>query len=181
MSDDEDRFWGKVTIGDGCWEWQACGSREGYGRFGLGGRVLLAHRVSWTFANGPIPAGMHVLHRCDNPACVRPGHLFLGTNDDNIADMDAKGRRKGGVGSRHGSAKLTEADVPKARALVASGMTQREAGKLLGVSRWTVGRIVRGKTWRHVEDEEEAEFVRQDDLSRSYDVAKSFPVQINDD
>jgi hypothetical protein len=88
----EERFWAKVRTSKGCWEWTAC-TRNGYGRLGLNGGVADAHRLSWEMHYGQIPNGLCVLHHCDNRLCVRPDHLFLGTRGDNIADMDAKGRR----------------------------------------------------------------------------------------
>jgi hypothetical protein len=87
-----DRFWSRVTKGDGCWEWSGARDRGGYGHFN-GAHGNRAHRFSWILANGPIPAGMLICHRCDNPPCVNPDHLFLGTVLDNHRDMDAKGRR----------------------------------------------------------------------------------------
>ena len=96
-----ERFWAKVpTLGVGCWEW--AGGRdndEGYGRIreGRGGSpFLLTHRVAWELTQGPIPDGLMVLHKCDNPPCVRPDHLFLGTNTDNMRDASAKGRMQHG-------------------------------------------------------------------------------------
>lgn len=86
-----DRFWQKVRKSDGCWEWTARVSPEGYGEF-WDDRNVRAHRFSWSLVNGPIPDGLMVCHRCDNPRCVRPDHLFLGTNRENIRDMMAKGR-----------------------------------------------------------------------------------------
>ncbi|MGW2169160.1 HNH endonuclease signature motif containing protein [Streptomyces sp. NPDC001705] len=88
-------FWPKVQwTRDGCWEWGASRHRNGYGQFHLPGkRHALAHRASWLLLFGPIPDGLHVLHRCDNRPCVRPDHLFLGTRVDNMQDMAAKGRR----------------------------------------------------------------------------------------
>ena len=88
-----DRFWSKVKKSKGCWEWQACTNEAGYGIVGVGGkRTDRAHRVSWRLRYGEIPEGLFVLHRCDNRKCVRPSHLFVGTNQDNVDDMVAKGR-----------------------------------------------------------------------------------------
>lgn len=104
----EPRFWPKVdqTGGpDACWPWMACRNRHGYGKVGVGGISVTAHRAVWELANGPIPAGLHVLHRCDNPPCVNPAHLFLGTNADNVEDKVRKGRSCAGERSgryRHG-------------------------------------------------------------------------------
>lgn len=98
----EERFWDKVDMGlplNGstparCWLWTGAKNRDGYGNFGLTSKkTMLSHRVSWMFQNGPIPVGMNVLHRCDNPDCVNPFHLFLGTQKDNVDDCASKGRR----------------------------------------------------------------------------------------
>lgn len=90
-----ERFWKKVAPGsvDVCWVWLGSRNRGGYGQIrGDNGDVERAHRVAWRLSSAVIPAGLHVLHRCDNPGCVNPNHLFLGTNDDNIADMVTKNR-----------------------------------------------------------------------------------------
>ena len=91
-----DRFWPKVqrTLDDTCWEWQGYRGADGYGRFRVAtrGAPALAHRFAYETAFGPIPPGLLVCHRCDNPPCVRPSHLFLGTQQDNIRDCSAKGR-----------------------------------------------------------------------------------------
>lgn len=101
------RFMKKVNVTDGCWPWMAGVTHGGYGQFGIGGRGSQmkhrAHRLAWIFFVGPIPAGLWVLHSCDNPPCCRPGpgHLFLGTPADNMADMWQKGR--GPAGDKNGS------------------------------------------------------------------------------
>ena len=136
-----------------CVEWQGARHKQGYGNTRYNGKGMGAHRRAWIEAHGPIADGMHVLHRCDNPACVRPDHLFLGTQRDNIADMDAKGRRRFGPTLRGDAApwsKLTEVDIPVIRQLAADGMTPREIGRRYGVHYATIYLILRGKNWRHV-------------------------------
>lgn len=98
-----DRFWKYAVVGMDCWGWAASTAPKGYGCLGLGGgRVGRAHRVSYELHYGPIPDGLHVLHTCDNPGCVNPAHLRLGTNADNVADRQAKGRYRGGGGYNKG-------------------------------------------------------------------------------
>lgn len=89
-----ERFWAKVDRRgpDDCWEWTAGCNRKGYGKFSLDGATRQSHRISWELANGQIPEGLCVLHRCDNPPCCNPAHLFLGTHADNHADRSLKGR-----------------------------------------------------------------------------------------
>ena len=92
------RFWPRVTKGDGCWEWQGARSNLGYGRVrGEDGRTRQTHHIAWELVFGPIPSGLVVMHICDNPPCVRPNHLRLGTVAENNADMTAKGRRRSGL------------------------------------------------------------------------------------
>lgn len=87
-----DRFWSKVNKTDGCWLWIASRHKKGYGQFKLDGKMRKAHRVAWELTYGPIPPDKNVCHTCDNPPCVRPDHLFLGTNGDNVRDAVKKGR-----------------------------------------------------------------------------------------
>jgi hypothetical protein len=140
-----DRFWNKVTKSSGCWEWTACLDFRGYGAFSLDGGPRKAHRVAWELANGPIPDGMFVCHTCDNPACVRPGHLFVGTQTDNMADMSKKGR--GRRGEAHHNSKLTEDLVHWIRA---SNLTQAEMADWIGVNQSIISNARTKKTWKHV-------------------------------
>lgn len=91
---DEARFWAKVDKSGDCWIWTAAKTGRGYGNFALHGGNIAAHRYSWEITNGPIPDGRGVLHECDTLACVRPDHLFLGTQRQNVADMIGKGRAR---------------------------------------------------------------------------------------
>jgi hypothetical protein len=110
-----------------------------------------AHRVSWTLHNGAIPNGLHVLHHCDNPQCVNPAHLWLGTNADNMRDMIRKGRGNVAGGEDHGSAKLTEKQVIEIRERYAAGnITQHELGNEYGISKQTIGEIIRREIWKHI-------------------------------
>jgi HNH endonuclease len=124
-----------------CDEWDGSRLPGGYGyHYGGGGGIVYAHREAWEKVNGPIPKGMYVLHRCDNPPCVAVEHLFLGTQEDNMADRRAKGR---------GSRKVTEAQVQEIRAMWETGFwKQREIAEQYGVSRGMIGHIVCGRSWK---------------------------------
>lgn len=154
----EIRFAKKVYKTSSCWVWTGARNRKGYGVFSLwpnGNRT--AHRYSWELANGPIPNGMFVCHKCDTPHCVNPDHLFLGTPRDNTHDMIAKGRHSRGEehgesvrNAKKGNRKLTEYTVLKIKEKIQGGYTQRSIARIYGISQATVGQISRGVTWRTV-------------------------------
>lgn len=147
------RFWSKVDTSGQCWIWTGARPRHGYGHIGDGaGKVLKAHRLSWMIHNGPIPSGMCVCHNCpsgDNPACVNPSHLFLGTHKDNSTDMVAKGRASRGEHSPN--THLTADDVRVIRTLLDSGMSQRDIAYRFAISRPAVSMIKTRRTWAHVD------------------------------
>lgn len=149
------RFWSKVDPTSpflGCWSWAACVNPAGYGILRWQQRAQLAHRVAWSMLCGTIPDGLCVLHRCDNPRCVNPAHLFLGTQAENVHDMDAKGRRvnRPVYGASHHNAKLTDAAVEQIRARRAVGQKQAQIAEAFGVAQVTISRIVTGRGWTHV-------------------------------
>ncbi len=141
------RFWAKVDTSGECWEWTAC-LVGGYGAFGVDGMSARSHRVSWEIAHGPIPHGLLVCHKCDNPKCVRPEHLFLGTTADNVADKWRKGR--GPCGEKSGTAKLSEADVLSIHSRFKAGETRAEIAAGYGLDVTTIAKIITGRNWAHV-------------------------------
>lgn len=146
-----ERFWEKVQKTEGCWFWIAAHSGDRYGRIRRGlrsGEYVKAHRMSWELHYGPIPEGMEVLHQCDTPLCVRPDHLFLGTQLDNMRDMIAKGRDC--RGEQISTAKLTAADVIAIRNAYKAGARQGFLAEQYGVSINTVGHVTRRESWRHI-------------------------------
>ncbi len=153
-----ERFWNRVERdpNSGCWLWSAAADPNGYGRVKLGPRtaaVMLVHRFSWVLANGPVPDGLHVLHRCDTPPCVNPYHLFLGTHLDNMRDMNTKGRGRQGppLGGRNPNARLTEASVleirDKHRLL---HLSYPALAEIFGVNKETIARVIRRDLWTHI-------------------------------
>jgi hypothetical protein len=153
-----ERFWLQVDQSNGpdsCWLWTG-GTRDqsrAYGSMSVGDRKILVHRFSWELACGPIPNGMRVLHTCDNPPCVNPSHLFLGTQLDNIADRKAKGRSANG--SRIPHAVLTPGIVKEIRQRLK--WYDRTDGcaalaKEFGVGKTTIWQAAHGKSWKNIAD-----------------------------
>lgn len=148
-----ERFWSKVNKGSegDCWEWNAgLRDREGYGCFSITHRQKEgAHRYSWMIHNGPIPKGMFVCHKCDNPRCVNPNHLFVGTAQENVADMVAKSRQAFGAKSKCSGKKLTISQVIEIRHKYKSGkFTHKRLAAEYGVVRRSIGDIISGNTWK---------------------------------
>jgi hypothetical protein len=143
-----ERFWSKVDTSGECWEWMGSLNHKGYGFIWNKTRAALAHRVSWEMHFGAIPDELLVCHQCDNPRCVNPSHLFLGTSKDNATDAAAKGRI--GRGEHHYRSRLTEDDVRSIRRLRSDGELMTDLARRYGVHPTTVGLIVRRETWRHV-------------------------------
>lgn len=127
---------------DGCWDWDGC-KANGYGVFRLRGKHYKAHRASWVIANGDIPKGIFVLHKCDNPPCSNPEHLFLGTAVDNSRDKLRKNRRTGGE-------KLSEEQVKEIRNLLKMGVTGVRIQKDYSISETTVTNIKLNRTWKDI-------------------------------
>ena len=142
----KERFESKFVKTDGCWEWLAYRFPSGYGQFKIPGEEMRAHRVSYRLYVGDIPAGMCVCHQCDNPGCVNPNHLFLGTQADNIHDCRDKRRGVSPSGEKNGKIKLTDSQVLKVREKYKDGATQVEIAREFGVSRSGIAGIVRNRT-----------------------------------
>lgn len=140
-------FWSKVRKTESCWNWTAGKDKDGYG-ISYVGFSIRAHRQSYQMHFGAIHDGLFVCHRCDNPSCVNPAHLFLGTNTDNIMDASAKGRMR--FGSRHGRSKLSDADVLSMRTMKAQGFSLDKLAIRFGMAKSQVSRIVKREQWTHI-------------------------------
>ena len=177
----EPKFWAAVNKTDSCWEWTKSVNNKGYGKFfvtkrpckGCSRGLMYAHRFSWLLAHGDLPPdGMVLCHSCDNPKCVRPDHLFLGTLADNAKDSASKGRawfqrypekvRRGDrhpkrlnpaliqCGSQQPRAKLTEQDIPFIKHWHSDGHLVSEIAQVFSVSETAIRRVVKGQGWTHV-------------------------------
>ena len=141
-------FWSKVSRDSECWEWTGKPAKNGYCEANINGMRVYAHRVAYALAHPDWEWDTHVLHRCDNPRCMNPDHLFAGTDADNVADMVMKGRGRGAPrGELHPSAKLTAQQVVEIRE---SPLGCRRAARLYGVTRAHITGIRNGSKWRHL-------------------------------
>lgn len=147
----DERFWSKVDKSGDCWEWIACKTKAGYGQYSVNGSREYTHRLSWEYKYGPITSGIFVCHKCDNPACINPEHLFLGTQKDNMGDCHAKGRGSKPpihYGESHPMSKLTEEEVIRIRSF--SHLGPPGVGKLFGISRQLAGAVLKRQIWKHI-------------------------------
>lgn len=170
-----ERFLDKVNkeATSGCWEWTASCLNSGYGIIKINGKGILAHRFAYEYFIGPIPNGYYICHRCDNPRCVNPEHLFVGTQADNMADRDEKGRHPSKThperlargdyhgsklhpervvrGEGHGNARLTSDIVRQARKEYSGkGITYKQLAEKYGVSAMAMYNAIQCKTWKHI-------------------------------
>lgn len=148
----KERFESKFTVTPGCWIWIGGKDKYGYGQFGEGGRNYRAHRYSYELYVGPIPDGLCACHKCDNPSCVNPDHLWPGDDKQNAEDRTAKGRSAKQNGEKNGLSKLTDGQVLEIRS--AQGL-QRELAEQYGVDQSLISLIKRKKVWAHIPDKAE--------------------------
>lgn len=148
-------FWNRVDRRgvDECWEWKGAKDRKGYGLVMIENKSRRVPRIAWEITNGPIPPGMQVCHKCDNPPCCNPNHLFVGTPKDNVHDCIAKGRDRYACGEPNAQSKLTEEMVREIRSRYKRYSRKDGSGKMakeFSVDRNTVFRAAVGKMWRHI-------------------------------
>ena len=149
--DDVKRFWSKVDKTNKCWTWMREITLDGYGRFTLSyGGAEHAHRFSYRLTYGDFPKHLYILHRCDNPSCVRPDHLFIGTQKDNVADMIRKGRFRTARGTERKNSKLTEENIKLIAKLYLDGARNVTLSKMFNVGSGQISFILHGKRWKHV-------------------------------
>lgn len=147
-----EKFWQRVLKTETCWLWQGS-TQERYGTVTYQGRKYFTHRLAWILTYGPIQASLHVCHRCDNPPCCNPEHLFLGTHRDNMLDAWDKGRMDNRyvlTGEEIGTAKLTAKDVITIRYFYALGITHQTLARRFNVSQSNINSIVLRQTWQSI-------------------------------
>jgi len=146
---DIERFEEGFTKTDGCWKWQKSLINNGYGKFMIAHKAMSASRAAYILYVGDIPDDKYVCHHCDNPACVKPSHLFVGTGADNSADMVSKGRSARGTDNAH--AVLNEGKIREIRQLRKSGISFQKIGSMFGVSKTAIMHIMNKRTWGWVD------------------------------
>lgn len=149
---DTARFWKKVDKSGNCWLWKAYIKTNGYGQFQIEKKPYLAHRISWIIHNGDIPNGLQVLHKCDVRNCVNPNHLWLGTQGDNVRDMEKKNRGVHPTGEEHGRSKLKEFEVRQIKTALKTpyhGIVNDLAFKY-GVDASHISKIKSKVSWKHI-------------------------------
>ena len=151
----KERLYAKIkkNARTGCWEWQGAKTSAGYGLFSVDGSLVYTHRFSYNLHNGRLPDDLHVCHKCDNPSCCNPDHLFLGTDADNLADMRRKNRHSPPpkmTGRRNPSTKISEKDVLQIRKMKKAGKSLKEIAVSFSISKTNVADICKRKIWRHV-------------------------------
>lgn len=148
-----ERYLGNFIVGEKskCWNWTGSKSGGRYGTIQTGGIQLAAHRVAWQMENGKIPRGKYICHHCDNPACVNPNHLFLGTPKENSRDRETKQRSNRPYGEQHANSKLNAKRVLKIRKILASNeKSAAETARLFGVNESTICKIKNRKSWKRL-------------------------------
>lgn len=146
----EQRFWDKVEKTKNCWNWIGkIRSTDGYGVLSIDSKERRSHRLSWEMMNGKIPEGHVICHSCDNPKCVRPSHLFLGTQAENLTDMRNKGRNRFSFkGSKHPHAKFSEREINVIRGIyLTQNITQSEIARRFNTSQQSINRIINRKRY----------------------------------
>jgi len=146
------RFWSKVDKTESCWEWTGAKSTDGYGYMWILRQKLSikTHRLSYIYEYGLVEKELCVCHRCDNPKCVRPDHLWQGTTAENNFDRIAKGRTASHVGEKNPSAKLKKEDIMEIKELRKTGLSQQKIANIFHVSQVRISMILLGKTWKHL-------------------------------
>lgn len=136
----------------GCWLWTGCVSpgKWGYGVFWVDGKTIKVHRYSYIIFKGEIPKGLFVCHSCDQPSCVNPDHLFLGTHQDNMKDMNSKGRGGSTKGERSRLSRLTTQQVLDIRSMYSDGNSSIKIAKRFSITDRNVMHIVNRETWKHI-------------------------------
>jgi hypothetical protein len=147
-----EKFWSNATWQGECLVWNKDLHKDGYGQLTYHRKYYLSHRLSWILTFGDIPKGLYVLHKCDNPPCINPNHLYLGTQQDNVNDMYSKHRDNNLFGSKHGMALLTEDQVREILKLYDTGTIQiKQLAERYGISKTGIYHIVHRENWKHLE------------------------------